>query len=646
MAAASFLAARATLFGRARAPPGAREFARTPCAVARARFVQRHEAAARFATCRSRARLGPLTIGPLSASSHGFRALVSTRASGDDTEADAKAPEDASSFGVVAADDASSAPPPSDDAPSEDDAARAAETDAPPTFAELGLPKSLCAALEAVGFEEPSLPQRAAIPALLAGDNVALQSHTGSGKTMAYLLPVIARIIEEENLPASERSSEVRCLVVVPSQELAMQIVRQVERVLGEFGKSITQQCIGGANVRRQEEAIRRKKPLVVVGTPGRLAELSRNGILRTHGVRCLVIDEADDLLASNFRRDMARICDHTGKGVLGGRQTVVVSATLRRETLQQYEYMAPNMKQISAGQFMERASVEASADGGVGIAGAGDGAEIERSPSSAALPPNLEHYSVTAEARHKVDRLRSAIHATGAERALVFLNFGHRLVDVRDKLATRGMACGVLHGGMNKMERAAELAAFRRGDFRALLVSDLAARGIDVPEVDAVFNLELPTDETHYVHRAGRTGRMGAEGLVLTIVEPREAHVMPRIARRLGVDIRAADLQKGRLVPDRGDKPGVARQAREDGDERDAGRRGDRGGREGEPRPRGDRPSRGGRGGGARGARGEGRGAGGRGGRGAGGRGAASGGGHYTPKGQPRRRTRNASSA
>ena len=110
------------------------------------------------------------------------------------------------------------------------------------------------------------------------------------------------------------------------------------------------------------------------------------------------------------------------------------------------------------------------------------------------------------------MDRLRSAIHATGAERALVFLNFGHRLTDVRDKLATRGMACGVLHGGMNKMERAAELAAFRRGDFRALLVSDLAARGIDVPEVDAVFNLELPTDETHYVHRGAHRahGRRG----------------------------------------------------------------------------------------------------------------------------------------
>ena len=194
--------------------------------------------------------------------------------------------------------------------------------------------------------------------------------------------------------------------------------------------------------------------------------------------------------------------------------------------------------------------------------------------------------------------RRRRATPATGAERALVFLNFGHRLVDVRDKLATRGMACGVLHGGMNKMERAAELAAFRRGDFRALLVSDLAARGIDVPEVDAVFNLELPTDETHYVHRAGRTGRMGAEGLVLTIVEPRETHVMPRIARRLGVDIRAADLQKGRLVPDRGDKPGVARQDRGDGYEREAGGRGDRVGRVGASASRRS-GSRGGRGGG-----------------------------------------------
>ena len=270
---------------------------------------------------------------------------------------------------------------------------------------------------------------------MLAGNNVALQSHTGSGKTMAYLLPVIARIVEEENLPASERSSDVRCLVVVPSQELAMQIVRQVERVLGEFGKSITQQCIGGANVRRQEEALAEEAP-ARSGRPGASSPSSRARASSAHGVKCLVIDEADDLLASNFRRDMARICDHTGKGVLGGRQTVVVSATLRRETLQQYEYMAPNLKQIVAGQFGKAPHL--------GETRRTSPRTMRSTPprldSPAALPPNLEHYlGGGGRARRKVDRLRSAIHATGAERALVFLNFGHRPTDVRDKLATRG---------------------------------------------------------------------------------------------------------------------------------------------------------------------------------------------------------------
>lgn len=679
MAAASFLATQVTLLGRAGAPSGARGLRRAPC-VTRAGFVPRHETAARFATCASRTRVANPSVAGLSLNARGFQTRVTTGASGEDSaSSEVESPHENAGVGAAAAEGASDSsqvpPPPHGDAASGDaivavaDESVAADDDrvahddertdatagdcedetnpaddAPPTWSQLGLPNKLCAALKATGFKEPSLPQVAAIPALLAGTNVALQSHTGSGKTMAYLLPVIAKVLEEESLPANERSSDVRCLVVVPSQELAMQIVRQVERVLGEYGKSITQQCIGGANVRRQEESLRKKKPLLVIGTPGRLAELSRNGILRTHGVKCLVIDEADDLLASNFRRDMARICDHTGKGVLGGRQTVIVSATLKRETLTQYEYMAPGLKQIVADKTAGK--VHDVRDDAKRLE---DNDDIERSSASAALPKNLEHYVVVADSRHKVDRLRSAIHATGAQRALVFLNFGHRLADVRDKLATRGMNCGVLHGGMNKMERASELAAFRRGDFRALLVSDLAARGIDVPEIDAVFNLELPTDATHYVHRAGRTGRMGAEGFVLTICELREAHVMPKIAKALGVAIRAADLQKGNLVPDRGDRPGESRQNRErvgaEGGERKQERVGDerrRTEREKEPRrERGDARSD---------NRGEGeRGRGGRG--GGGGRGAGRGDatasgkppGAYTPKGQPRRRTKNA---
>ena len=450
----------------------------------------------------------------------------------DATEAQDAAPSASES---TDAGESSPAPPPEESAPADA---------TPKSFADLGLCKHLCAALDATGFKHPSPPQLATIPMLNEGTNVAMQSYTGSGKTMAYLLPVLNRVVLDQQKPRGERANGIQCLVVVPSQELGMQIVRQVERVLGEFGKDITQQCIGGANIRRQEEQLRRKRPLVVVGTPGRIAELSRSGILRTHGVKCLVLDEADDLLASNFRRDMARIVDHVGKGVLGGRQTVIVSATLKRETLDQYSYMAPGLVHVKA---TRRELEKAAAEGAEGA---------ETSDVAASLPPTLEHYSVVAEGRHKVDRLRRAIHATGAERALVFLNFGHRLTDTRDKLAARGMPCGVLHGGMNKLERANELAAFRRGDFRALLVSDLAARGIDVPEIDAVFNLDLPTDETHYVHRAGRTGRMGADGMVMTLADPNESFVLTKIQRKLGIDIKAADLQKGRVVPDRGNKP------------------------------------------------------------------------------------------
>ena len=450
----------------------------------------------------------------------------------DATEAQDAAPSASES---TDAGESSPAPPPEESAPADA---------TPKSFADLGLCKHLCAALDATGFKHPSPPQLATIPMLNEGTNVAMQSYTGSGKTMAYLLPVLNRVVLDQQKPRGERAHGIQCLVVVPSQELGMQIVRQVERVLGEFGKDITQQCIGGANIRRQEEQLRRKRPLVVVGTPGRIAELSRSGILRTHGVKCLVVDEADDLLASNFRRDMARIVDHVGKGVLGGRQTVIVSATLKRETLDQYSYMAPGLVHVKA---TRRELEKAAAEGAEGA---------ETSDVAASLPPTLEHYSVVAEGRHKVDRLRRAIHATGAERALVFLNFGHRLTDTRDKLAARGMPCGVLHGGMNKLERANELAAFRRGDFRALLVSDLAARGIDVPEIDAVFNLDLPTDETHYVHRAGRTGRMGADGMVMTLADPNESFVLTKIQRKLGIDIKAADLQKGRVVPDRGNKP------------------------------------------------------------------------------------------
>lgn len=451
------------------------------------------------------------------------------------------------------------------------------------TFEDLGVGAKLRRALSRAGVETPSVAQRSAMPAISRGENVAIQSHTGSGKTLAYLLPVICDMFDEgTGTVRADVGSGVRCVIVAPSQELAMQIVRQVEKILGDLGRQITQQAIGGANAKRQEEAIRKKRPLIVVGTPGRLAELSRSGILQTHGVRLLVVDEADDLLASNFRRDMARISEHTGKGVPGGRQTVIVSATLKQETLDAYSYLAPNLRHIVA-TYDTPVSRPVSAEGeeetkeDASIVAARD----EKSASAAAqqelkqgvvsLPPHITHCSVIADRQRKVDELRRAIYATDVQRALIFCNFGRRLQDVQAKLGARGMRVGILHGGMDKMERQKELAAFRRGDFRALVVSDLAARGLDVDDCDAVFNLELPTDETHYVHRAGRTGRMGAPGVVVTIVEPSEAFVLRRFEQNLGVRINDVATRGGEVV-----------RAPSDGERRGGGRSGGRGARGG----------------------------------------------------------------
>jgi superfamily II DNA/RNA helicase len=148
-----------------------------------------------------------------------------------------------------------------------------------------------------------------------------------------------------------------------------------------------------------------------------------------------------------------------------------------------------------------------------------------------------------------RVDVLRRALHALNAQRALVFLNYGRRLADAAAKLGARGMAVGALHGGMSKAERGGTLAAFRAGKLRCLLVSDLAARGLDVPECDAVFNLELPSDGVHYAHRAGRTARAGRPGVVVTLVEPREAFVLQKFEKQLGVAIQEAKLGGGELV-------------------------------------------------------------------------------------------------
>ena len=487
-----------------------------------------------------------------------------------------------------------------------------------------------------MGIHSPTPIQARSIALILDHRDVALRAPTGSGKTLAFLLPVLSEAIRGAELEAEAdaargrppRPPSVQAVVVSPSRELAMQTVRVAQRLLPqEAASAVVQQAIGGANPHRQAEALKMNRPLLVVGTPGRLAELSRSGALQTHATGFLVLDEADQLLAPQFREELTRLMEQTGKRCShsGGRTTVLVSATMTPRVVDAYARWTtrevttrplvapktvPTLAEAAAavaaglpipdvavvsgsGPSSEGASAAAASttttttttttsrpppllvttdplvsahananklkpEWGWGASTA-DGVRVLGATSSSAggvgsadvmptLPSTLEHAWIRADRRLRTDALRRTVHALGASRALVFMNAGRRLKDTQFKLAARGMPCACLHGDLGKQAREAALADFAAGRARVLLVSDVAARGLDLPGVDAVINLELPSDAAHYAHRAGRAGRAGASGVVVSLVEPSEEFVMERLGRKLGVTIPMAQLAAGRV--------------------------------------------------------------------------------------------------
>ncbi|KAK3280547.1 hypothetical protein CYMTET_11618 [Cymbomonas tetramitiformis] len=418
-----------------------------------------------------------------------------------------------------------------------DDVTDDGEAKAAEKFASLGVDPFLTRALTSDKYDKATDVQVAAIPPILAGENVALQSHTGSGKTLAYLLPLMTRAIafDRENTQGG-KAQPVQLIVVAPSRELAMQITRQAELLVGSERKSLVQQAIGGANPNRQKEGLRRNSPMVVVGTPGRICELSRSGHLGMHQTPLLVLDEVDELQRECFKLDMDRIMQHMGKKVSGGPQTVIVSATLTKDTLTKTAGWCPSPTHLTVSL---RGNVH-SGDNPIE-------AEAQRL-QDLELPQTLEHLWISTTRRDRVHDLRRAIYAVDAQHALIFMNFGRRLDDTAAKLSARGLKVEALHGGLGKQERQQVLRDFTKGSVRALLTTDVASRGLDMPECDAVFNLELPSDGIDYAHRAGRTGRMGREGIVISCAEPGEEFVVSKIARKLAIDIKDAKVGHGRL--------------------------------------------------------------------------------------------------
>lgn len=437
------------------------------------------------------------------------------------------------------------------------------------SFAELGLPPLLIEALEREGFNVPTDVQSAAIPTILNNHDVVIQSYTGSGKTLAYVLPVLSEVGPLRGSPVdnkeSKKRTDVEAVIIAPSRELGMQIVREIEKLLGPENKKFVQQLVGGANRSRQEEALRKNKPVIVVGTPGRIAEISSAGKLHTHGCRYLILDEIDQLLSFNFREDMHRIVEHVGKKADSGtaqnsetlikkrieRQTIMVSATVPFAVIRAARSWGRDPILVQAKKVAPLESVSRPA-GPVNLSPRpnSSGSDLQQSKAvSESLPPSLNHYYCVSRLQHKVDTLRRCVHALDAKTVIVFMNHTRQLKDAVFKLQARGLVAEELHGDLGKLSRSTILKKFKKGEIRVLVTNELSARGLDVSNCDLVVNVDLPTDSVHYAHRAGRTGRLGRKGSVVTICEESEVFVIRKLQRQLGVPIQSCELTEGKLV-------------------------------------------------------------------------------------------------
>ncbi|MEY2855166.1 MAG: hypothetical protein RL030_2298 [Pseudomonadota bacterium] len=379
------------------------------------------------------------------------------------------------------------------------------------SFAELQLPPELIAALARQEISDPTPIQVVAVPVLLAGKDAYLHAETGTGKTLAYLLPLFCRM--DAGVAATQ------LVIVAPTHELAIQIQRQCCDLAQNAGWAIRSLLlIGGTSTERQIDKLK-KKPHLVVGTPGRIGELISRGKLKTAHIRSVVIDEADRLMSEESEPVVRAII----RAAPPGRQLVFASATLERESTAAIQDLAPDLIFLKAG--------------------------------TAAVNENIEHFYVVCEERDKPDELRKLLHALQPVRALVFVHRNEVAERIAGKLAHHHIPAADLNAANDKQLRKQALDGFRSGVIRVLIASDIAARGLDIKGVSHVLNLDAPTMSKAYLHRAGRTGRAGEKGVAVSLVTDIEARVIPRYQSELGIVMQRVRMREGSLVP-AGDQP------------------------------------------------------------------------------------------
>ena len=352
--------------------------------------------------------------------------------------------------------------------------------------------------LKSLNITTPTSVQQNVIPTILENKNVIFQSETGTGKTFTYLLPIIKRIHE------TSTNDAIKAIICAPTFELASQIKQAAMSVTSLK----TALFIGGAPIKRQIESLK-EKPQIIVGTTARLLELIKLKKIKTNNLFTIVFDESDRLIKKETIEDVYDLL----KVIPQTTQIIACSATIDEKT-----------KKVFTG-------------------------EVILMPQEDVLKKNITHWAIYAEQRNKIDTLRKVILAEKPEKALIFTSRADQVENIYSKLTYKNIDCVALHAKADKQKRKSAIDKFKSGKIKYLITSDLAARGLDIPGISHVIQMDLPSDNDFFVHRAGRTARAGKKGINLVIGDEYEMNKYALLEKKLGIIVYPKEIYNGKIT-------------------------------------------------------------------------------------------------
>lgn len=361
------------------------------------------------------------------------------------------------------------------------------------------LSENLKQSLKSLGITSPTPVQAEVIPRIMQGENLLFESETGTGKTFAYLLPLINKL---ETLDDHQR---VRIIVVAPTFELASQINSACKSVSSHKSALM----IGGAPLKRQIETLK-EKPEIIIGTAARLVELIHLKKLKIEGLMAAVFDETDRLVKKESVEDTSNF-----RNLLpAGTQIIACTATLSKQT----KIFFADAKNVVM-------------------------------PPEDVLRKRITHWAIYAENRDKIDTLRKFLAAENPTKALIFTSRADQVENIYNKLTYKKVVCTALHAKTDKQKRKAAIDRFRSGKEKILITSDLAARGLDIPEISHIIQMDFPQDEDFFIHRSGRTARAGKTGINVVIGDEWEMRHFAQLEKKLGITVYPKEVRDGKVT-------------------------------------------------------------------------------------------------